>query len=437
MERKTQTRIIRDPIHGNIPIYETEEIILNAIEFQRLRYISQLSLCSLVYPGAVHNRFSHSLGVMHVSGEMYRSLTQNTAGIEFDYESYLAVRMASMLHDIGHGPFSHIFERGVAMFDSKLKKSGIHLFNHEEMGLRIIKELLYQKIDPVIRDLVVKLVEGKDLPDKDWYLAQIISSEVDSDRFDFLLRDSYYSGVTYGNFELNRLLETMTIANQPDDNKSVIVFKKKGLMALESFLFARYNMYRGVYFHHTNLIGDAMISRALSELIKRDLFPRTAIVRPEEFVKWNDTRIIGIFHDLAFSSDIHPEDPVYSTITGIVFRRLWKRLKIAKDLSIEQIRELIKNFAIQKGIEQDLISEIITVKKLPYSWIPIHFSDEIKADKPTKIFILTKNKRLRELTDVSQIKVPADFMENRQILVHPEFIQPLTQFIQEKSTNMN
>ncbi|MFX0095890.1 MAG: HD domain-containing protein [Candidatus Hodarchaeota archaeon] len=422
---KSPVRVIRDPIHGNIRIYNTEEPVLNSREFQRLRYISQLSFCSLVYPGAVHNRFTHSLGTMHLAGEMYRSLTLNSR-LDFDPEVFLAVRLAAMLHDVGHGPFSHIFERAVAFFNSKESNPVTWSFQHSVMGLRIIKELLHSKIDGNIRNLVIKLLEGKGLPDDQWWLSQIISSEIDADRSDFLMRDSYYAGVTYGNYELNRLLETMTLAEQPPDNKTVLVFKKKGLMALESFMFARYNMYRGVYFHHTNLIGDAMVSRAIYELIKQELYPRPGITDPKEFVKWNDTRIIGLFYDMAFSHDVNVAvDPVHTTITGIISRRLWKRLKIAENLSNDQLKPLITSFADQQGIDADLFSEIITVKKIPYSCIPIHFERE----KPARIYILDPNNRLQDLADVIQIQVPADFMVKRHILVHPDFIKPLTTFM--------
>lgn len=421
-------RIIRDPIHGNIKIYGTEEPILNSREFQRLRYITQLSFCSLVYPGAVHSRFAHSLGAMHLAGEMYRSLTLN-AGLEFDSDIFLAVRLAAMLHDIGHGPFSHVFERAVTFFDSTHQDSGKIAFDHEMMAIRIIKELLWDKIDSNMRKLAVKLIEGSRTLVDQWWLSQIISSEVDADRSDFLLRDSYYSGVTYGNYELNRLLDTMTLAEQPVDNRIVVIFKKKGLMALESFIFARYNMYRGVYFHHGNLIGDAMLSRAVYELIKRGLYPKSAITSSREFVQWNDTRLIGLFHDITYSSSVVSlDDPGFTTITGIIFRRLWKRLKIADHVPTEQLKRLIAEFADQQGIDPNLITEIITVKKLPYSWIPVRF----ERDKPTSIYILDNGNKLIDLADVSKIKVPVDFLVKQQALTHPDFIQQLTSYIQQR-----
>lgn len=416
-------RVIRDPIHGNINIYPTEEPILNSVEFQRLRFIAQVSLCSLVYPSAVHNRFSHSLGAMHLAGEMYRAITHN-AQLPFDTNTFLAVRLAAMIHDIGHGPFSHIFERGVAFFNSQTKNKIPQPFSHEEMGLKIIDELLHDKIHESIRELVLKLVEGKDMPNDQWWLAQIIASEVDSDRSDFLLRDSYFAGVSYGNYEVQRLLETMTVAELPT-GQAVMVFKDKGLMAIESFLFARYNMYRGVYFHHTNLIGDAMISRAVFELIRRDLYPRVAITDPREFVKWNDTRLYGIFHDLTYTPNVNfPDDPVFTTITGIIFRRLWKRLMVS-NIPLAELRGKIGEFARDQGVNADLISEIITVKKLPYSWVPYHF----EGDKPTTIYICDGRGKLYDLTEVSQIQVPANFMLNKQVLVHPDFIEPLSRYL--------
>ena len=422
---KQAIRVIRDPVHGNISIYDSsEERILNSHEFQRLRFIQQLSHCSFVYPGAMHNRFIHSIGAMHLAGEMYQFLTINS-NLDFDPDIFTAVRLAAMLHDIGHGPFSHTFEHGVEFFNKKIKKPSLS-FIHEDMGHRIVKELLYEKIDSNIRDLVIKLLEGSNLGDDQWYLAQIISSEVDADRSDFLLRDSYYAGVSYGNYELPRLLETMVVADQPD-GKKIIAFKHKGLMALESFIFARYNMYRGVYFHHTNLASDAMISRALYELIRRDLYPRNAITDPKEFVKWNDSRIYGILNEIAYSpTNNFPDDPIFTTITGLLFRHIWKRLKVTiTAFPIEKLHLLVEKFSSNHDVEPDLIVEERDIKRVPYTHIPYH----IEGDKPTTIFIQNSQNELVELTDVMKIQVPADFVYNRQIVVHPDYVHELTDFI--------
>ena len=411
-------RVIRDPIHGNINIYESEEAILNTKEFQRLRYISQLSLCSFVYPGATHNRFAHSLGAMHLAGEYYKSICQNS-GLEFEKEIFLALRLAAMVHDIGHGPFSHVFERSIKFYFSKVKNDH-KSFHHEDMSYKILKERLFDKIDSSVFDLVLKLISGKNLPSDKLFLSQIISSEIDADRSDFLLRDAFYSGVNYGQYEIKRLLETISLSQV--NSKTVLTFKFKGLMALESFIFARYNMYRGVYFHHTNLIGDAMIARAMFYLLENELFPLESISDPVEFIKWNDHRLFGLFSDLIYSKSVlNRKNPNFVTIDGIINRNLWKRFNLPKNSSFETVISKIKEFSITNNIDQDFIFEDVNIEKTPYTWLPLQYDNE----KPTNIYITDKNSEVVEFSSVSQITVPKDFLNYRQMLVHPDYFQSI------------
>jgi HD superfamily phosphohydrolase len=419
-------RVIRDPVHGNIDIYPLEEMILETKAFQRLRFISQLSLCSLVYPGAVHNRFSHSLGAMHLAGKMYNSLVINSPNEEFEFETFQALRLATMVHDIGHGPFSHVFERAVSFFKRKIKD--IETFHHENMSLKIVRELFKDKLDEEILNYVIHLLEKKNLPPDKSYLTQIISSEFDADRADFLLRDSYYAGVSYGQFELPRLLETMVLTNHPENDKEqIIAFKKKSIMALENFIFSRANSYRAIYFHHTNLVGDAMISRGIYELLKRKLFPLRALIDPTEFIKWNDTRFYGMFHEIAYNEESDPKNPNIDTINGLLFRNLWKRLNI-RDHSVDSIHQIINKIAEKNHVDSDLIFEKITVKKIPYTHLPYRSV----LGHPQGIFLLeSKNdqNQLVELSDVMKIQVPEDFIINQQILIHPKYIQEIQSLI--------
>jgi HD superfamily phosphohydrolase len=421
-------RVIRDPVHGNIDIYPLEEIILETKAFQRLRFISQLSLCSLVYPGAVHNRFSHSLGAMHLAGQMYNSLVTNSPNEEFEFETFQAVRLATMLHDIGHGPFSHVFERAVSFFKRKIKD--IETFHHENMSLKIVRELFKDKLDNDIFNFVTNLLEKKNLPSNKSYLTQIISSEFDADRADFLLRDSYYAGVSYGQFELPRLLETMVLTNHPENDKEqIIAFKKKSIMALENFIFSRANSYRAIYFHHTNLVGDAMISRGVYELLKRKMFPLIALTDPKEFIKWNDTRLYGMFHEIANNETVDSKNPNIETIHGLLFRNLWKRLNI-RNHSLDYVYEVINGTAEKNEVDPDLILEKITVKKIPYTHLPYRSV----LGHPQGIFLLeqkNKSNKLLELSDVMKIQVPEDFIINQQILLHPRFIHEIQSSLDE------
>ncbi|MFW9929271.1 MAG: HD domain-containing protein [Candidatus Thorarchaeota archaeon] len=410
-------RVIRDPVHGNISIYPLEEEIIASKPFQRLRFISQLSLCSFVYPGAVHNRFSHSIGTMHLAGEMYTHLVSNTPNEIFDPELFQIVRLTALLHDIGHGPFSHVFERAVIFFGKKIKN--IQEFHHENMSVKIIDELLNNILPNNSRQLIISLLEKKSVPSEQFFLSQIISSEFDADRADFLLRDSYFSGVSYGKYELSRLLDTMFLVNHPgSNNEKIITFKDKGLMALENFLFARYNMYRGVYYHHTNLIGDAMVTRGLYELFKRDLYPLRAITDPKEFIKWNDTRIFGLFQEIIYNKSIYIKNsnPNISSISGLLFRNLWKRVSITKG-DPDAIYKNISDHLSKLGHDIDFIIEKITVKKIPYTHLPY---SSVKDSGAIYIYNIKENK-VQELSEVMKIQVPENFIFSKLLLVHPDY----------------
>jgi uncharacterized protein len=243
---------IRDPIHGFIELRPEERRAVDSAVFQRLRNIRQLAMTHLVYPGAVHSRFEHSLGVCQVAGRLAVELD------ELSDDEISIVRAAALLHDLGHGPFSHVSE---AVLDERSGVSGVHeaisvaiMRTDSELHAALGEDLCRQAADLVAHegDFAQRTV-----------LRDIVSGPSDADKLDYLQRDSYFAGVQYGRFDLGRLIDTATII-RPSELESVLGFKAEGLWAVEGLLFARHHMHRQVYGHKTRVATDVMVERALS-----------------------------------------------------------------------------------------------------------------------------------------------------------------------------
>ncbi len=225
-------KTIRDPIHGDIELSEAELAVVDSAPMQRLRRIKQLSFCSLVYPGANHTRFEHSLGTMHLAGRIARRLDLEEAPL----------RMAGLIHDAGHLPFSHSLENCFSL-------------NHEENLKTLLKGTLGDAVENGGFDKkeVLALAQGE----KE---GKIISSQIDADRMDYLLRDAHYTGVAYGVIDVDRVVNVIGF------EKGKVFFRKKGLIALEALMIGRNQMYEAVYFHHTVRIADAMLEEAMGQV---------------------------------------------------------------------------------------------------------------------------------------------------------------------------
>jgi HD superfamily phosphohydrolase len=245
-------KIIRDPVHDVIALRLEQPVdamlfrLINAAEFQRLRRVRQLGMASLAYPGADHSRYSHSLGVMEIARQMLGQLRLSSA---IDESAAAACAAAALLHDLGHGPLSHVFER-------------ISGFHHEKQTLLIIQNpdsevhRILRDHDRALPDTVARLLY--DHPQRDFF-HDIISSQLDADRFDYLLRDNLMTGSKYGGFDLRWLVHTLTI--EPAGSRLAVT--TKGVSAVEAYLQARYHMYRNVYFHKVVRTGEGMMKLAL------------------------------------------------------------------------------------------------------------------------------------------------------------------------------
>ncbi len=236
MENKNRYKIFNDPVHGFISV--PKGLVLQLIDHpavQRLRRIRQLGLGYLVFPAAEHSRFSHALGALELAQRVLNNLREkNTTISDKEYESTL---IAILLHDVGHGPLSHTLEHSL-----------IKDFNHEMMSLAIMHKL-NQEFDGELQ-MAIDIFTDK-YPKK--FLHQLISSQLDLDRLDYLRRDSFFTGVSEGAVGINRILKTMRVLNNN------IVIEKKGIYAVENYILSRRLMYMQVYLHKTVLSADALL----------------------------------------------------------------------------------------------------------------------------------------------------------------------------------
>jgi hypothetical protein len=250
---------IRDPIHDFIRFSDDEIQIINSESFQRLRRIKQLAFTYLVYPGALHTRYEHSLGTCHLAHRIAERLDLN----QMDKK---AIRMAALLHDIGHLPFSHVGEEMMALFSKGESKSK----GHEDISLAMIEgtdriaTILDGGNGPGVEN-VIEILKPKINASGSLKLASsIISGQIDVDKMDYLLRDCHYTGVKYGIYDLDRLINTVCKA----EKESRMAFEEGAVPALEQMILARYFMREQVYLHKTRIIADAMAIRAVELAVK-------------------------------------------------------------------------------------------------------------------------------------------------------------------------
>ncbi|BDZ68869.1 HD domain-containing protein [Methanobacterium ferruginis] len=307
-------KFIRDSVHGNLKLEEFEVRLTDTPEIQRLRRIKQLGFTYLVYPGANHSRFEHSIGTMYLASRLAKNL-------QLDEDTETLIRSCAIIHDAGHGPFSHVSER---VLDS----------SHEELTSKLIKEsqlgdILSEKFS---LKKILRIISGKGS------LGQIISGELDVDRMDYLLRDSYYTGVAYGVIDVERLIYNMQI----DDG---LVLRSKGVQAAESMLLARYFMYPSVYQHHTTRIVNSMFRRCLRKLLEKE------IVNAHEIYRYDDTDIIAA----ARSQSGYIEDIMRRLDTRQLYKRVYS-LKLDDITHPEAVFQMdsAKTKKVEKEIANDL-----------------------------------------------------------------------------------
>lgn len=252
------TQRVRCPVHGFIRYSKNERKLIDHWTFQRLRHIRQLALEYLVYPGAVHTRFEHSLGVMELATQSFdHLLRQHREAIESDLrqvpelsedtipKARQLIRLMALVHDIGHPAFAHAGEKGIPGQD------------HEKVSVYVISTILRELLDnvffPNTADVLVRLMEKS--PELA-FLSQLVSGELDADRADYLLRDSLHCGVSYGVYDIARLVESLTLVHDPDSGRLQLAIDRGGEHTFEALILARYQMNTQVYFHKIRRIYD-------------------------------------------------------------------------------------------------------------------------------------------------------------------------------------
>ena len=265
---------IRDPIHGYIKVNEIEKSLIDTIYLQRMKRIKQLGMTHLVYPGAEHSRFTHSLGTMHLAGEIGEGLRRQ--GL-IDGADCQDLRVAGLLHDIGHGPFSHVFE-GIL--------HRVRGMTHEDVTAWLIREsgvadiLSSHGLDP---RRIAEIVTGR-LKGGKAFLGEVIHGPFCADILDYLVRDAHFTGVEYGRIDASRIIGSLSVV---DGRLAVDV---NSLYAVEAYVIARYEMFKAVYFHRTARAAEIMIDKAM-ELADEDL-GLTSFQSPEDYVRLTDAYVV-------------------------------------------------------------------------------------------------------------------------------------------------
>jgi HD superfamily phosphohydrolase len=343
---------IRDPIHGYIKITKEERELIDSIFVQRLRRIHQLAGAYLVYPGGVHSRFEHVLGTMHVAGLIGQSVADR-AGLRDDEIQEL--RIAALLHDVGHGPFSHLFEE---VLSEKTR------LTHEDLSQRIVSE---SNIGDILRrnghqpSKISKLCVGKSKGQP--FMNQVIAGGLSADMMDYLLRDTYFTGVEYGKVDIQRVIDSLEVSAGGD-----LVLERAALYAFEALLIARYEMFKAVYFHRTVRAAELMLAHSMT-LADNELH-LTDLSRIERILRLTDEVVLQQLADL----DPHTSE-----------------LKIAKKLAADYMQRRLVKCVFEKVMQRkDRTLQRIFSKK--------RFRNELASDiaesagvRPSNIYIDVPN----------------------------------------------
>jgi HD domain protein len=352
-------KIINDPVHGFIKI--PYEIIFDIMEhrcFQRLRRISQTGLLSLIFPGATHTRFHHAIGAMHLMFNALEILKQK--GVKISTKEEKGAMLAVLLHDVGHGPFSHALEN--ILMDN---------WHHEKLSLLLMEQLNEEFSGELT--IAIQMFQGKYHRK---FFNQLISSQLDVDRLDYLKRDSFYTGVSEGNINTQRILSTLNVL---DDE---LVLDEKGIYSIEHYLVARMFMYWQVYYHKAAVLAENLLIKIMnraktlvsqnvkveaSENLKYFLYREGSIEATEEdiarFMELDDTDVLQ-----AIKSWKNHDDFVLSYLCKTVINRKFPKIiysstPFSDDLVQEKVRETNLHFGIENG---DLLVDNIERNLLPY-----------------------------------------------------------------------
>lgn len=347
MTTPARGKLIRDPLWETIHLDPTAVRIVDTAEFQRLRYIRQLGLAHLVYPGATHTRFDHALGVYHLTKTALRQLRERGGVPPETWEGEEVVPYAALLHDIGHFAYSHALE----------ELESDHLpAHHEEVSQRFFAS-------PALRDALAplgltaaerihELIRG----DSEIPLRGLVSGSLDLDKMEYLRRDARFCGVPYGEVDVSRLLQGLTLIEDPATGRYEVGVQEKAIAALESLLFAKYQMFRNVYWHHAVRSATALYKRIVEESV------RAGLIDPEDLIGPTDEELLYEIGRRAMEDDGEIAARIATRwLPALRHRRLPKRaLELtAADLAGRRVEDwAVGDSPWKRAVEDDLASEL-------------------------------------------------------------------------------
>jgi HD superfamily phosphohydrolase len=376
---------LKDPVHGYVYITEEEKEIIDSFPVQRLHRLRQLAGAEYVYPGANHTRFEHSIGVMYLAGRVTENfnisqrISKDEAGM---------VRIAALLHDVGHGPFSHVFEH---LLDKELDKT------HEDMTRWILtkselKDALHKiGYNP---EEIGKLAIGTLHKPQKAFMDQIISSAVDVDKLDFVVRDTHHTGAEYGYIDIFRLIHALDIL---DENLAVDL---GALSALESFIIARIESFKSIYFHRVGRAAQIMVAIAMEKA--NEELGLTSFRTPDEYLTMDDYTVWTKLKNCKKSSGI-----IKNLERRIMLKCAYERTFYEKDTMISSIfskeahrKQLQTDIAKKAGVDvETVIIDVPTVPSVPYHHSVLMEPMEIPVFYKT----LEGNKIPQRLSEISRI----------------------------------
>jgi hypothetical protein len=358
-----------DPVYDEFILIERNSVlekILDSYYLQRLRYIRQLGPCHYVYPGAEHTRFQHSIGVMWLARKTLNFLKMKDYTITEELE--LSILTAALAHDLGHSPFSHALE-GVILPEK-----------HETLTLKalnLVKEEI--NLDEQIYDSTAKiLTKTHPLP----FTYQLVSSQLDCDRLDYLRRDAFYTGVSFGKIDVNRILVSALIENNE------LVWSYKGFNALEAYVMSRYQMYWAVYFHKVNLSVQVLMKKIierLKELIENGEKPEIDSIlyktlkekSLEHFFRLTDSNVIASIYNLSCES----KDEILKDLCHRLVKRNFFRTVEVKPAEVLELKEKVE----KAGFNPKYYFDIVEPSKVAYSYYSPSEAEIIKVKTPDGI----------------------------------------------------
>ena len=385
MSNTNKLKIFNDPIYGFITIPNT--LIYDLIQhpyFQRLRRITQMGLSYLVYPGAHHTRFHHAIGAMHMMQKAVEVLRFKEVVISKEEENALYV--AILLHDIGHGPFSHAMEHSI-----------VEEVTHEEISLLFMNKLNEEFNGQL--SLAIQVFKG-DYHRK--FMLQLISSQLDMDRMDYLKRDSFYSGVAEGNINSDRLIQMLNVM---DD---VLVMEEKGIYSIEKFLMARRLMYWQAYLHKTSLVAELTLTKALQrakELLQKGIeiecskplkyfmehkvtMDNFSNIDLDTFAQLDDFDIVS-----ALKNWQHHDDFILSSLSKMIINRDLSKIKLnSEKFPVEVLEEMTIRFAKENNITQQEAKYFIFKGKI---------KNQAYSKDAEPIRILKKDRTIEDVVEAS------------------------------------